>query len=355
MPRPVSLRIAVIGNCHAQYFGAALATVPGVKVRTVGMAYPGPIGFGGILPKLVHGREVQAWLEAGGPTLVLHQMAPGTRLDLYERITRERPHPLLRFPYVKFDAAVLARPTRADRAADRAYNAAAFAAAGYPLAVLDRLERMVASEPVLFEYNHFSGAVFAVLFQAMIDAGLAEHAPRAALEALQGRMAADRGISHAISPVQQKRWRSPLAGRLSRPAEVWAEVRARDLPDIEAHSLVAEAALRYRRGGRPAQRHHGCCGRGGGRGDADPRGRSARGAHGCDGDLSTRARFHRPGVCGDRGAERERRDDRRGLGARPGSPAPPEEAQHARQPSRRSPGRPRPVDWRPLIFQTGNP
>jgi hypothetical protein len=248
----VSLRVAVIGNCHAQYFGAALATVPGVKVRTVGLAYPGPIGFGGILPKLVHGREVQAWLEAGGPTLVLHQIAPGTRLDLYERITRERPHPLVRFPYVKFDAAVMARPRRADVAADRAYNSAAFEAAGYPLAVLDSLERMIASEPVLFEYNHFAGALFAVLFQAMIEAGLAQHAPRAALEALHERMAADRGISHAISPVQQKRWRSPLVGRLNRPAEVWAEVRARDLPDIEAHSLFAAAALRYRQGGRPA-------------------------------------------------------------------------------------------------------
>jgi hypothetical protein len=248
----MTLRLAIIGNCHAQYFGAALETLPGIEVRTVGLAYPGPINFERKLPTFIHSKHVQKWLDAGEHGLILHQVTADTRLDLYDRITSNRPYPLIRFPYVKFHALVAEKATPEAIETDRRYNAGSFLAAGYPMGDLDRLEALAQKAPILFEYNHFAGAGFAVLFDAIIRAGLEDYIPRADLDDLLQRMEKDRGISHSINPIQRARFRSPLSRRMNEPVQVWREALAEPVSPISAHSLFKTAAGHYRETGRAA-------------------------------------------------------------------------------------------------------
>lgn len=247
----MTLRVAVVGNCHAQYFSAALGTLPELEVRAVGLAYPGPICFEGRLPQYIHAKQVQAWLDEGERGLVLHQVTADTRLDLYDRITSKRPYPLVKFPYVKFCAAVTEQPTDEDVERDRVYNTGSIEAANYPVAALDRLERMVAEEPILFHYNHFSGLGFSVVFEAMIEGGLADHIPRTDLEDLLARMKKDRGISHMITPVSRARWASPVLGSFETPSMAWAALRADKLTDLGAHGLFKMAIHKAKESGRP--------------------------------------------------------------------------------------------------------
>lgn len=248
----MTLRIAVIGNCHAQYFGAALGTLPSVEVRTVGIPYPGPISFQSQLPTFIHGKHVQRWLDEGERGLVLQQVTAATRFDLYNRITSNRAYPMVRFPYVKFHALVAGEPTPELIESDREYNTASFAAAGYPIKHLERLESLARREFMLFEYNHFTGRGFSILFKAMMRAGLSEHLPGEALEALVRRMEVDSGISNTINAVQRTRYQSPLTRRMDEPLQVWREVRTEPPAPIWAHGLFRAAASHYRESGRPA-------------------------------------------------------------------------------------------------------
>lgn len=248
----MTLRVAVIGNCHAQYFGAAVGTLPGIEVRTVGVAYPGPIAFEGKLPTCIPAKPIQAWLDEGESGLVLHQVTADSRLDLYNRIIGNRFYPLFKFPYVEFHAVANGVNTAEDVDRDRAYNTGSFRAAGYDLAHLDRLETMVRDDPILFCYNHFGGAGFAVLFDAMIEAGLADYIPRADLEALRERMKLDRGISHMISRAQRDRWPSSLIKTLDDPLAVWKAVRDGEVTEITAHSLWQATASKFNETGRSA-------------------------------------------------------------------------------------------------------
>jgi hypothetical protein len=177
------MRLLVVGNCHAQYLGAALRTVPDLDVRVIGKSYIGPIHFQRTLPRMTTAHEAREWLQPDD--LMLRQITAHPKWAKFKPPVAVE---TVNFPYFEvpepFGLAPWFDPIEA------------FAKAGLdPEPVFARL-----GEPgAVMYYNKFSGAVFAELLAALTPR-LAHRLPEPDLALLAERMRGDRGIAHDPHP-----------------------------------------------------------------------------------------------------------------------------------------------------------
>jgi hypothetical protein len=197
------MRVLLVGNCHAQYLGAALSTLPGAEVRVVGEPYVGPVHFAGVLPGMVTRAEGRDWLPDGG--LFLRQVTDNQRWG--EIALPSAPAETIRFPYFE---------TRSRFGLEERFDLdAAFRAAGLdPSGVRRALE----APGAVMGYNKFSGLVFAELLEALrprLEPHLGD------VSDLVQRVRTDRGLAHDPEPAlleapsspelaEQVRWRKSL-------------------------------------------------------------------------------------------------------------------------------------------------
>src|SRR5437773_5736590 len=145
MPAAMNTRILVIGNCHAQYIAAALSAVGEVEVAVIGRPFAGPVMFKGKRPTFITGLESHAWLLSATKGVVLTQAAIRTHYALHSRLARDKSYPLIKVPFVKFEAPF----TDADPGGDRRHNETCFEAAGASRCGLDDIEHLIETRPVL--------------------------------------------------------------------------------------------------------------------------------------------------------------------------------------------------------------
>src|SRR5215831_7657603 len=90
----IAMRLLVVGNCHAQYLGAALRSIPGLDARVIGKSYVGPIHFQRTLPRMTTTGEARDWLQPGD--LMLRQITGHPKWNSFKI---EVPVETVYFPY----------------------------------------------------------------------------------------------------------------------------------------------------------------------------------------------------------------------------------------------------------------
>jgi hypothetical protein len=179
-------RVLVFGNCHGQYLGAALSTLPGADVIVCGKAYPGPVHFRGAFPRVRIGQQCREWFR-GGDVIVRLVTGENTPVPI-ENWTSDEPGDVIAYPYVEVRER-FGLPPKFD------------VIKGFERAELDPAPVLAAlDEPgAVLHYNKFSGSVFAALLSGVAPR-LAPHFPDGAVDKLLGEMRQDLGISHDIHP-----------------------------------------------------------------------------------------------------------------------------------------------------------
>ncbi len=173
--------ILVFGNCHAQYLGAALASLPGAEVQVVGNAYIGPVHFNWTLPRMISPEEGRNWKG----DLVLMQVTNNDRWMVMQPPSSVE---TVLFPYFERRAQF--------GLAERFDQAKTFARAGFDPGPI---EAALQTPGAVMHYNKFSGAVLAEVLQGLTPA-LQTHLSATALAGLVGRMKADRGLAFDPHP-----------------------------------------------------------------------------------------------------------------------------------------------------------
>jgi hypothetical protein len=196
----LAVKLLITGNCHAQYLGAALRTVPGLKVAVLGKAYIGPIHFNRSLPRLVGHQAAKRWLREGD--LVLQQVTGGRAH--WAEFSAPAGVSVVPYPYFEVRSR-FGLDERIDM--DRAFAQAELD----PEPVRQALQRPAS----VYHYSKFAGDVFATLLEGL--------APRLPFESsdVMAALRADRGIAHDPEPsllaepasselVDHVRWRDSL-------------------------------------------------------------------------------------------------------------------------------------------------
>jgi hypothetical protein len=179
------MRLLVTGNCHAQYLGAALSTLPETEVVVWGLPYPGPIHFQGAIARMLPGPAARVWMRGGA--VVLRQVTYLIPPPIEEMGASTLDQIL--YPYFEHRG-------RFGAGSSHFTNEQAFEIAGLdPCPIVALMEKPGGA----MGYNKFSGEVFAQLL-AQLAPALSRHTRPEPLLGLVDRMRADRGLAHSPDP-----------------------------------------------------------------------------------------------------------------------------------------------------------
>jgi hypothetical protein len=179
------MRLLVTGNCHAQYLGAALSTLPETEVVVWGLPYPGPIHFQGAIARMLPGPAARAWMRGGA--IVLRQVTYLVPPPMDEMGVSTLDQIL--YPYFE-------HRSRFGAGSSHFTNEQAFDIAGLDLRPIAAL---IEKPGAVMSYNKFSGEVFAQLLGQLVPA-LGRHTRPEPLCDLVDRMRTDRGLAHSPDP-----------------------------------------------------------------------------------------------------------------------------------------------------------
>ena len=210
----MTIRIAVSGNCQAQYLAAALQqALPEATVRAVGKPFDGPIAFHGNVAEFIRSDEIFSWLTTGpGPGLFFGQTTPLSSNALDSRLAgAKNPVKSIKFPYISFRSLIIKETDerfgpgliKATIRGDEISNATALVKAGVDEARAKDLLDLLKVHPHAFTQNHFSGEFFAAIFSMIDLAPLVELVGSEKVAAFFALMKADAGISHINTGLPQ--------------------------------------------------------------------------------------------------------------------------------------------------------
>lgn len=201
----MTTRIVITGNCHAQYYAAALQSLGIAETRCVGRPFAGPIQFRGTTARFLQPSEVSEWLEQSNAhhRIIVRQTTPlGRYQDQDKKLNRIPGVKIVNIPYVKFETFLhrtgQENSIRSLVRGDKIFNEMSLAKADIDRSAYDRLLSVVAQAPSLYTRNHFSGRLFAELLDI---SDFAAALPAGDYAQLVESIRSDAGISHDNSGV----------------------------------------------------------------------------------------------------------------------------------------------------------
>ncbi len=242
-------RVLILGNCHAQYLGAALRLAPNVDVKVVGKPFEGPVHVKGVLPSMIDLKSGFEWI-AGSPQrpVVISQTTPKGRDGFSEKLNaRGVENTAAYFPFIRFgvlDLNVVQDGPEGERLIkrtirkDRIFNELSVIAAGGTGDDLDYIERGLVEEPAFYMNSHYTGAVYARIFGLLRRSALAEALGYAEFDAFIHRVSQDPGIGHLLGPLPHVRVMESLGIKWSFADAVRTAGRCLAGPNPGAHDVI---------------------------------------------------------------------------------------------------------------------
>ena len=209
-------RILVAGNCHAQYFGAALRALTDLDVKVLGRPFEGPVHFNAVLPDMIDTKSGLEWFKSSPEIpIMLLQTTPMTKEGLSERLTATGfRHHTVRFPFIRYaalDVRSIPEGPDGDRAVRRAlrldtiFNESSMLSAGLAPEGLQKVRQALSMEPSFYMNSHYTGAIYAEIFAFMENSELAYLMGSETFKRFIDGVRLDIGVSHLLGPMPHPR------------------------------------------------------------------------------------------------------------------------------------------------------